>query len=87
MALLIVWDLRVILLGFGFSVLVLHPQILAYTFSLREKGTFTVKFKCHLHLQALAGSRGYNFGKGIVWTLLKTDLSISKELDMLFMHY
>lgn len=54
------------LVGVWFSILVLHPQILSYTVSLREKGIFTVKLKCHLHLEALTGSRGYNFGKAIL---------------------
>lgn len=75
------------LVGVWFSILVLHPQILAYAFGLREKGIFPVKFKCHLHLEALTGSRGYSFGIAIVWTLLKTELSIFKELDVPFMHY
>lgn len=75
------------LVGVWFSVLVLHPQIFVYTLGLREKGIFIVKFKYHLHLEALAESRGYNFGNAIVWTLLKTDLSIFKELNIQFMHY
>lgn len=64
------------LVGVWFSILVLHPQVLVYTLGLREKGIFTVKFKCHLHLEALAGTRGHDFGSAILWTLLKTDLSI-----------
>lgn len=55
--------------GVWFSILVLHPQILLYILGLREKGMFTVKFKCHLHLEAFTGSRGYSFGNAIVWTL------------------